>query len=153
MAEIELRGIDKVRRLLDVRHVETASRRAIGKFAREVKLRAVPYPPEGPWNQPGPYPHRWYQRHFGPRWGRKDGSIGGRNTSEVMQKKWYDKTVSPWQAVVGNKASYADWVVGEQQAAVHRQHGWKKLADVARETMPLWERLLAVEVERAMEGR
>ncbi|NLS80049.1 MAG: hypothetical protein GXY76_22645 [Chloroflexi bacterium] len=140
--EARLDGWEQVGRLLGRDGLERWALAVLKRLAEEIKAQATPYPPEGPWNAPGPYPARWYQRHFGPRWARADGSVGGSNTSEQLQKQWLVEQRGAAQVVVANRASYAPWVMGEEQAALHAAHGWRKLKDIAAEVMG--DRLAAV---------
>lgn len=153
--EVRIEGIDELKKRLDPKRFEAASRVAIGKCAEEVKIQARPYPPEGPWNRPGEYPKRWYQRLYGPRWALKGGSIGGRNTSEKLQQHWYTKTLDAWRAMVWNTASYAPWVKGEDQAASHKQHGWKKLTDDAETVAKrgVFLRIYREQIDKALGGK
>lgn len=134
-ASVEVEGWEDVERLLRRKIAPEVFRRALRRLAEEVKLRAIPYPTEGPWNTPGPYPARWYQRHFGPRWARKGGGYGGRDTSERMLQQWFVAERSATAVEVGNRASYAGYVMGEEQAPFHGAHGWAKLRDIAEDVV------------------
>ena len=131
MITIKIEGLEELHKRLNPTRFAEASKIAIGKAATEVVIAAKPYPTEGPWNQPGPYPKRWYQRMYGARWARKDGSVGGSQTSEKMQQKWVTQVVDSFTAIVRNLASYAPWVKGKEQAGFHADHGWTKLQDDA----------------------
>lgn len=150
--EIKLEGLDEaIQKLGKIAGAETAGK-ALHRFAEELKLRVIPYPPEGPWNTPGPYPSRWYQRHFGPRWTVKSGEVHGRDTSERMQKQWVVEQRGALAYILGNRASYADLVVGENQLPMHAAHGWKKVEDIAMENINLWPEILKEEIEKALGG-
>jgi len=100
-----------------VRDVQTFTRTLVRIAAHEVGDRAAAYPPEGPWNRPKDEPGKtWYQRHFGPRWRRVDGSIGGRNTSEQMQKRWR-RRIDELRARVWNDVSYAPYLLDRVRMA------------------------------------
>ena len=118
--------------------VETAS--------REVTDLVAAYPPEGPWNRPR-REKPWYQRHFGPRWYRADGSIGGRNTSELLQKSWKRRAARD-QARIWTNVTYAPYLLDEaRQVHWARSHGWKTTKEIAAR----WEReRLARVVEDAL---
>lgn len=152
MIVVTLEGLAEALGKLDRATLGNVTASALKKFANEIKLRAVIYPPEGPWCAPGPYPHRWYQRHFGPRWSRKDGTIGGRNTSERMQLGWVVEPRSQVEVVVGNRASYSPYVVGAEQTAVHAAHGWKRVDKIAEEQYPLWTEIFGHEFAQACGG-
>lgn len=150
--EAILNGYDEAMRKLSGETLKAVCEKALKRFAEELKIRAIPYPPEGPWNTPAPYPARWYQRQFGPRWMKADGTYGGRNTSERLQKSWVVETRSWAEVVLGNEASYADYVQGSQQQPYHAAHGWKRVDEIAAEQAGLWTEIFGEEIERALGG-
>ena len=86
-----------------------------------LKATVSEYPGASVANQPN---HRWYERGYGPRWSRKDGSIGGRKTSEMLNRSWGIARKS-WGAIVGSRASYSPVVHShKEQARSHRARGW-----------------------------
>jgi len=114
--------------------VQRAARRAVDQVAQIVQDKMAVYPPEGDYNRPGPYPKRWYQRHWGPRWARADGTVGGRNTSQMLQKHWRNQWIAPLTRKVFNTVTYAPYVqAAEHQTTTHRRHGWQTDEDVANE--------------------
>jgi len=129
-----LRGLDSVgmRRICSV---------AVDVVSHDAKIRMASYPPETEANQPKPYPGRWYQRLWGPRWRTASGALSGKNTSERLQYSWRQSVLSPLSQVVdtlsprtGRPVSYAPWVVGEDtQTEAHRQHGWQTTETVAHD--------------------
>jgi len=165
MIDVKVEGLEELKKRLDTKRFAAASKVAIGKCAEEVKIEAIPYPPEGNWNSPRGYGsafdigsrkvvNRWYQRLYGARWARVDGSVGGRNTSEQMQQRWYTQVKNSWEAKVANKASYAPWVKGEDQAQFHKAHGWMKLSDDASNLAKrgVFLKIFTAQVEKALEG-
>lgn len=147
---IEFVGLTEAMRKLGPETVAKVSRAALLKFANEVKLLATPYPPEGSWNRPGPYPAKWYQRHFGARWALVGGGVHGSNTSEQMQKNWIAEQRDDFTAAVGNRASYSPYVMGEEQQGYHAAHGWEKLEDIAKANQDRLVGFVAEELERVM---
>jgi hypothetical protein len=105
--------------------------KAGGEAARRVVLKTRglnPYPPETSANNP---PAPYYIRGRGTQT-----STGNRFNSENLGKQWYVKRkLSEHTTEIGNRASYARWVVGEQQAGPLARIGWKKLVDVVDERM------------------
>jgi len=148
--ELELKGLEKARRALSGATLAKVTERALQRFADELKMRAVPYPPEGPYNRPGGPGSRWYQRHFGQRWMRQDGTIGGINTSERMQKQWVVQMRGPWSAFLRNKASYSSYVMGEDQTRVHKGHGWSRVDELAIKHADIWYRAFEEELAKEM---
>lgn len=85
---------------------------------------------------------RWYQRGYGPRWRRKDGSVGGRKTSQTMNRSWALER-EPWGALAGNRATYSHWVHSStQQARAHKAHGWKTDETAEREAKPTFDGIM-----------
>lgn len=52
--------------------------------------------------------------------------------SENLSKQWTTKREG-WITRIGNRASYAKWVHGDEQARAMGAKGWRKLYDVAKE--------------------
>ncbi len=109
-------------------------------WAQQVKRIMVVYPPPNVGNRPNL--GRWYQRGYGPRWQRKDGTIGGRKTSEMLNRSWAVKR-EPDGASVGTRVSYSAWVHSSKyQAAVHKRHGWKTDVMAVEEARPAMDRIM-----------
>ncbi len=145
---LEIRGIDELDRQLG--KVEAALR--LGPILRaaalSIKNEVARYPPSTLANSP--LARTWYERGFGPRWMRRDGSIGGSRTSETLGRRWTTR-VSPREARVGNNASYAPFVQGrDQQAAFHARRGWKTLEDVGEKEAQRVIRQIEAAIRRAM---
>jgi hypothetical protein len=85
------------------------------------------YPPAGAANAP---PTPYYIRGRGTQY--KSGNTG---KSEKLGTQWYAKRQG-YTTLVGNRASYAKWVHGdEDQASFMAPKGWRKLLEVAKEKM------------------
>ena len=96
-------------------------RKAAEPLAAELKATISVYPPASEANMPN---HRWYERGYGPRWSRKDGSWGGRKTSEMLNRSWGIGRKT-WGAIVGSRATYSPVVHHhEEQASFHKARGW-----------------------------
>lgn len=83
------------------------------------------YPPETAANRE-PYP--FYERGRG-TWTRPGYNTG---KSERYGTKWTTKRIN-YGAIIGNSASYAKYLGGEEQNRVMAAYGWRRLFDVARE--------------------
>lgn len=81
------------------------------------------------WHDTPPYPY--YIRGRGTQFSASYND----QKSENLGKRWYVK-VFPHYLLVGNAASYAGWVHGEEQTATHQSHGWKKLLETAKQELP-----------------
>ena len=95
-----------------------------------VKGYMAQYPESSEANRPNDK-GRWYERGYGPKWIRADGTIRGRQTSETLRKRWTTASRKGGLAqVIGNNASYARPVQdAEQQAKFHGRRGWRTDAD------------------------
>lgn len=70
-------------------------------------------------------PDRYYERGYGPRWIRKDGSTGGKKTSERLNTRWAVRPYGALGAALLNLASYAPFVHAlDEQAGIHADAGW-----------------------------
>ena len=130
------------------RDLTAALKKASFAIGEQVRGKIAVYPPKRPPATRG----RWYQRGYGPRWRRKDGSIGGRKTSEQLGQRWTTRQKGTG-AVVGNAASYSPFVQNEEkQAAVHRAAGWMtdKKAVEAVQSSGVVERMCVDAVLHAM---
>lgn len=129
---IDTTGIEDLQRRLkvDLSPFLALATRAI---AEEVKTEIAPYPPATVANQkPGWFViggglrgNKWYERGFGTRWLRRDGSVGGKKTSQFLGRRWAIKKSGRWGAILGNTADYAKPVHSkEDQASYHGERGW-----------------------------
>jgi hypothetical protein len=98
-----------------------------------LKSGVAEYPPATDANQP--YQRRWYERNWGGKWMRADGSVGGRKSSEMLGKSWATRVENRGRrGVLGTKVSYAPFVQDKtRQASFHARRGWKTVQDVLHE--------------------
>lgn len=110
-------------------------------WAQQVKRIMVVYPPSSEANIPNAK-GRWYQRGYGPRWQRRDGSIGGRKTSELLNRSWgvFRATYGAW---VGSRASYSPFVhSAAEQTRAHAARKWKTDERALEEAKPAFQAIL-----------
>ncbi len=152
---VELRGFEEVQAMIGRLTNLKPAVNALHAGAVHVKGKIAQYPPSSPANSPGPYPKRWYQRGYGPRWARKRRTgVGGRRTSETLGRRWtVEARDGGLTQVVGNNASYAPYVHGdEDQAGFHAARGWKTVGQVAEEESETVVQFVADEIEKAIAG-
>lgn len=126
--KIEIVGLDKLMKALQQfpkevgKTVEQAGNEASNEILKEQGLRVYPSP--GPGNSP---PVPYYIRGRGMQY-------GNRNTlsSERLGTQWTVKSEN-MRTTIANRASYAKWVHGKEQARAMERIGWKKLLDVAQD--------------------
>jgi hypothetical protein len=130
-----------------------ARKRILLEAVLELKDRAAAYPPEGPWNQaPGARGNNiWYQRQWGTRWLKKDGSFGGKNTSEKFQKSW--KTAvqqeDTFTASAFTEVSYAPGLLDPAQLQPWaKTHGWQDVNEIAAGYQPRFVELVLAEIDK-----
>ena len=99
------------------------------------------YPPLSTQRRPPQYPY--YQRGRGTVYS----SGGSDNSSENMGKKWYIRRTAA-QVEIGNVASYAYRVHGEQQTALMKKFGWKKLEETAKKMQGRIELIYQTQVDK-----
>jgi hypothetical protein len=105
----------------------------------ELSDRMRVYPPEGLYNhEPGAQGNGvWYQRQFGSRYRRKNGTLGGRNTSQKLQKNWRVERVDAFSTSVYTEVTYAPYLFDpNQRASWAASHGWKDLNEVEADYAP-----------------
>jgi hypothetical protein len=128
--KIEVKGLDiLVAKLDQFKHeiqsgIKGASEEASREVLDTVGLRR--YPESTAANQP---PAPYYIRGRGTQY--KSGANNYK--SENYGKQWTTKVTGGWNITIGNRASYAPYLAGEQQSHVMAAIGWRKLIDVARE--------------------
>lgn len=152
--EIEIEGLDhlqgKIRTIESGRYLKAVLQAA----ALDIKGFMAWYPPASEANDP--HSGRWYERGYGPRWQRRDGSINGYQTSEMLDKKWAAArprvSARKLEARVGVKVSYAPYVQSEEkQAWFHRARGWRTDEDAVEQRGPHVIRLVQRAVRRILE--
>lgn len=132
----EIKGMPQLLRKLDDLASLNGAKRGLAAGALHIKGIVSQYPPATEANSSTM--DRWYQRGYGPRWRRRDGTIGGRKTSEALGRKWATESRNAGLTqVIGNNTSYGPWVQAAEkaggkgpQASFHRQRGWKTDEDV-----------------------
>jgi len=94
----------------------------------------------------------WYQRGYGPKWVRKDGTVKGRKTSETLGRKWTRRiNRSDYSFIVGNNVSYGEYVQDKgKQARFHKRRGWKTIQDVVKEETDTVVRFVKAEVDKIL---
>jgi hypothetical protein len=105
----------------------------------ELADRVRVYPPQGLWNyEPGAQGNGvWYQRQFGSRWRRKNGTLNGRNTSQKLQKNWKVERVDAFNTSVYTEVTYAPYLFDPaKRASWADSHGWKTLDEIADDYSP-----------------
>lgn len=133
---VRIEGLDKLRAALGELGAAKALRPILTAAVLHLKGLIAVYPPSSEANKPRSFVskgnNRWYERGFGSKWARKDGSTGSAQTSETLGRSWTE-AVDPagkW-AQVGTRASYAPLVQDrDEQAAFHKDRGWQTAQDV-----------------------
>jgi hypothetical protein len=92
-----------------------------GPFLRSMQLDLQEYPPE--------LPNQKYKR------------------TGNLKRSWMYAVLSPTSAEIGNVATYAGWVQGEDQAAIHVGR-WQKMREIGEEALELFVSKLSAKVGR-----
>jgi len=143
---IKVTGIEK---LLDafsrfpveiMAHFSQAAHESSNKILGEEGLRN--YPPSTAANAP---PTPYYIRGRGTQY-----ESYNKGQSENLGKQWYRKREG-YSVKIGNRASYAKWVHGDEtQAHFMADIGWRKLLEVAKEKILEIERIYQKWIDRAI---
>jgi hypothetical protein len=139
-------------RILAVVNNPEGRKRLLLRAVLELKDLAAGYPVEGAWNRdPGTKGnHVWYQRQFGTRYKRKDGSTGGRNTSQRLQKSWQTEVQrrDDFSASAFTDVTYAPYLLDpERRVSWAAGHGWQDLDTIQEQYTPRFEQLALDEVD------
>lgn len=131
-------------------------RRVLTRAVLELKDLAAGYPVEGAWNRaPGTKGNNvWYQRQYGTRYKRKDGTIGERNTSQRLQKRWYTEVQrkDEFSASAFTDVTYAPFLLDPNQRVNWAVgHGWQSLDEIEKDYMPRFEKIILDEVDGQIE--
>lgn len=133
---IELDGLEEILRNVDSIAKLEGLQAALLAGGEQVKRKVVVYPPQTMANSPDNPTGRWYERTYGPRWRRRDGSVGGSPTSEDLKHSWNVQAIGQ-TVVVGTDTTYAPYVHDkEKQAKFHKDRGWKTIQDIGEQEAP-----------------
>jgi len=126
---IEVTGIDKL--VAGLHKFPQQIHKNMGAAGAEASKRVIlstqglqKYPPPTAANQP---PTPYYIRGRGTQYASRN-----TGTSERLGTQFYTEAEG-MNTTIGNRASYADYVVGEGQAHFMAPKGWRKLFEVAEE--------------------
>jgi len=130
---IQIDGLDRIERKLNTLANAEYMKGAMTAAVSHIKDGIAEYPPSTAANTP--YQRRWYERNWGSKWMRADGTVAGRKSSEMLGKSWTTRVRDRGlTGVVGTKVSYAPFVQDKtRQARFHAARGWKTVQDVIRE--------------------
>jgi hypothetical protein len=134
-------------------NVQKAVRAGIFAGAVHVQTQAKKYPPSTEANIP--FQRRWYQRGWGSKWMRRDGSVGGKMTSKNLKQQWTVEMRDKYTVVIGNNVSYGPYVMGgandeHQQAHRMKEIGWKTTDTIAEEQTPKVMEFIEKEIQKAL---
>lgn len=149
---IQIKNLDAIIAKLGKLQTLKWTRQILENAAEDVRRGLARYPAPSEANTPRSWQpggnNRWYQRQYGPRWARKDGTVGGRKTSERLGPGWATRVGDTW-ALIGNKASYGPYVQDKDvQASFHAQRGWATIQDEGEKAMEKALQKIGAEAER-----
>jgi len=124
--EWDSQDLARLQRALDKLDEEHLARPMYSEIGTTIHKAAGVYPS---WYDTPPYPY--YIRGRGTQWSASYND----ERSQNLRERWWVQ-VFPNYLKVGNAATYAGYVHGEEQTDTHRRHGWKKLLQTAKDVMP-----------------
>lgn len=152
---VTIRGLNELIAKFDrlPENVQAAVRRGIFAGAVHVMTQAKKYPPSTFANTP--YQRRWYQRGWGSKWMRRDGSIGGSMTSKNLKQQWTVEVRDKNTYVVGNNVSYGPYVMGGENDVHHQTEvmaniGWKTTDQIAEEQSERVMKFIEAQVQKEL---
>jgi hypothetical protein len=147
--QIDLQGLEPLLRKLARLKGNEAVKGVMTAAASDLKSWVAEYPPAG-----ASEGDRWYERGYGPRWRRKDGSVGGRRTSQTLGRRWTIEVMDQGMAArIGNNVTYGPYVQDEeQQNRVHKARGWRTVQGAVKEKGPEIVRKIKAAIDRLLRG-
>ena len=145
---------DIAKEILDIIDNPESRKRILEQAGKALKLLVEIYPAPGPWNrEPGTRGDgRWYERGYGSRWRRANGTLGGANTSEQLNRSWMVKNDNDKSTSVYTGVSYAPYLFDpEKRVSWARGHGWLDINETAEEFDESFEKIITVEIEKELE--
>ena len=155
---IRIEGLDRLQGKLAALEPRRYMTAVMGVCLSDIKRDVAAYPPATEANQPRSFTsggrNTWYERGYGSRWVRKNGSIGGRHTSELLGRSWTTRVEQGgMRGVVGNKVSYGPFVQDEgEQAPFHKARGWTTIQQVAKRQAPRAIKRIQEAVRKILRG-
>ena len=151
---IQIEGIDAVVDKLNTIEQLRGFQAALTQVGQHVRDKIKTYPQSTDANSPRDFvpggKNTWYQRGYGPKWVRKDGTVGGRKTTEFLKQSWGVQATNT-QVVIGTKVTYAPYVHDEEtQADFHKRRGWKTVQTIAKEEEPAVRAFVESYLEKLM---
>jgi len=139
---IEVRGIDVIQRKMKAmgKSLEKNMSSAALEASKDILNKTIGvrrYPPAGPGsNPPPPYYKRGYGMIYKSGAGRETSEKLGSRTSLKLgtQDSWTVKKIGYGVSILNN-ASYAPYVIGDQQSNVMKKLGWRNIYDVFKENI------------------
>ena len=143
---IQVTGIEEIQAAMkkfpaEVKHgMEQAGKEASVVILETTGLQV--YPKESSANQP---PAPYYERGAGTVYPSGIVSM----TSETLSEHW-KVSANTYKTTISNRASYARWVHGDEQASFHKPRGWRKLTEVAKEKTKAITKIYNASVDRVL---
>lgn len=148
LIRVEVHGLKELERALS--RFPRESKKYLAQAGNEAATRVVlqtqglkKYPPATDANSP---PVPYYIRGRGMQY--KSGNTG---KSERLGTQFYVES-KDYKTAIGNRASYAKYVVGDDQAHFMKPKGWRTLRDVVNEKMPDIVKVYDAWVEKLLRG-
>ena len=155
---IHIEGLERLQGKLNALDPHRYMAAVMGECVSDIQTDIATYAPATEANLPRPWtsggPNTWYERGYGTKRIRKDGSIVGYQTSEVLGDHWTKRVEQGgMRGVVGNKVSYGPFVQDEdEQAPFHKEAGWRTIQEVAKRQAPRAIRRIQEAIRKILRG-
>jgi hypothetical protein len=124
---VKINGMAELERKLGKLPAKKWARGALVASANDLVTWTAPYPPAPAYG----VGRSWYERGYGSRWQRRDGSIGGRKTSEDANSAWKVEPKGDLAVLIRNNASYSGYLHDKDaQVGFHKARGWLTVQDM-----------------------
>lgn len=131
-----------------------ARQRVLTKAGDELKKILAIYPPAGIWNRPPGTrgDNRWYERGYGSRWLRNNGSMGGTNNSQQLDRSWVSEKRDEFTQSVNTGVTYAPFLLDPAQRVNWAvSHGWTSIDKTAEDFTPGFEKIILDEIDKQID--
>ena len=128
-------------------------KRVLTRASEELKKIMAIYPPPGIWNRPPGTrgDNRWYERGYGSRYMRANGSVGGKKTSQQLDKSWVSKADTD-SANVYTEVTYAPFLLDpDQRVNWANAHGWVSVDKTVEQFENRFTEIVLDEIDKQIE--
>lgn len=151
---IDVSGIEELQAKLNrLQNVGAALRQPFIQTASDIQTYMKEYPPLSAANVPRPG-HTHYERGYGSKYTRVNGSWTGRKTSQMLNRSWSRRstfTEHSAKIIIGTRVTYARFVHDKlKQARFHKARKWRTVQDAVEKYRTVLIQRVSAAIDRAL---